>query len=116
LIADAFHIGEASGLGLEIDLDAFPTSPGAGAWCAGQKDKAKARLALATGGDDYAIVCAIAPARAADFVAAVESLAIPVAKIGAVGGAAGVRIIAGGRPIEVEHTGWRHSDRPENIG
>jgi thiamine-monophosphate kinase len=116
LIADAVHIGEASGLGLEIDLDAFPTSPGAGAWCAGQNDKAKARLALATGGDDYAIVCAIAPARAADFVAAVESLAIPVAKIGAFGGAAGVRIIAGGRPIEVEHTGWRHSDRPENIG
>lgn len=116
LIADAGHIGEASGLGLDIDLDALPTSLGASAWCAAQQDTANARLALATGGDDYAIVCATPPARAAAFVAAVESLAVPVAKIGAFGGAPGVRITAGGRPIEVEHTGWRHSDQRENIG
>ena len=113
LIADAGHIGEASGLGLEIDLNALPISSGAGAWCAGQTDSARARLALATGGDDYAIVCAIPIAKAPDFIAAVESLAIPVAKIGAFGGAAGVRVIAGGRPVEVLHTGWRHSGRPE---
>jgi thiamine-monophosphate kinase len=115
LVADAGHLGEASGLGLEIDLDALPISPGAEAWCAKQTDTAKARLALATGGDDYAIVCAIPIEKTAAFIAAGESLAIPVAKIGAFGGAAGVRVIAGGRLIEARHTGWRHSDRPENV-
>ena len=68
LLADAGHIGEASGLGLSIDLDRFNLSPEARAWCAAQPGGSAARLALATGGDDYAIVCAIDPADAAAFL------------------------------------------------
>jgi thiamine-monophosphate kinase len=109
LVADAGHIGEASRIGLDIDLDRLPMSAEAAGWCANQPDLASARLALAVGGDDYAIVCAVPDKRAADFAAAVEAMAIPVARIGNFSGPPGVRLTAGGRTIEVERGGWRHS-------
>lgn len=110
LIADTGHIGEASRLGVDIDLGQLPISAGAATWCAAQPDVARARLALAVGGDDYAIVCAVPAERATAFAAAVETMAIPVARIGDFGGAPGVRLTFGGRRIEVERGGWRHSD------
>jgi thiamine-monophosphate kinase len=112
LIADAGHIADASSVGLDIDIDAFPVSQGARAWCDQQQDPAKARLALATGGDDYAIVCAVAAGNERAFSAAVESLAIPVAKAGGFGGEPGLRVSGDGHRIDAEHTGWRHSIRP----
>jgi thiamine-monophosphate kinase len=114
LLADADHIGEASALGLEIDLDSLPMSPEAAAWCASQSDLARARLALAVGGDDYAIACAVPDERSAGFANAVQALAIPVAKIGRFGGPAGVRVFVGGQRITPEHAGWRHSDLASN--
>ncbi|HEY1448278.1 MAG TPA: thiamine-phosphate kinase, partial [Caulobacteraceae bacterium] len=113
LIADAGHIAEASGLGLDIDLDALPISPGARAWWGFQTDPTAARLALATGGDDYALVCAVSDEQQSAFSAAVESLAIPVAKLGVFSGRPGIRTFVGGRRIEPKRTGWRHSDHPD---
>lgn len=110
LVADAGHIGEASGLGVDIDLDRLPISAGASAWCASQPDLGEARLALAVGGDDYAVVCAVANERAASFAAAVEAMAIPVARVGSFGGKPGARVTVGGRRIEAGPGGWRHSD------
>lgn len=60
LVADARHIAEASGVGLSIDLDLMPLSAEAQDWMLAQPDEAAARLALATGGDDYEIVCTAA--------------------------------------------------------
>ncbi len=60
LIADALHIAEASGCGVTIDLERMPVSPAAAAWLSRQPDKAATYLALATGGDDYALACASA--------------------------------------------------------
>jgi thiamine-monophosphate kinase len=114
LVADAGHIGEASGRGLDIDLDTLPLSAEAAAWCDSQSDPARARLALAVGGDDYALVCAVPDERAADFAAAVQTLAIPVARMGGFGGLPGVRVMVGGRRIEPERGGWRHSDLARN--
>jgi thiamine-monophosphate kinase len=111
LVADAGHIGEASGLGLEIDLDALPMSAEAAAWCDSQSDLARARLALAVGGDDYAIVCAVPDERADGFAEAVQALAIPVARIGRFDGLPGVRVLVGGRRIDPGRGGWRHSDQ-----
>lgn len=58
LIADARHIAEASGCGLVLDLDRLPLSGPAEVWLAAQPDRDKALLALASGGDDYEVVCA----------------------------------------------------------
>jgi thiamine-monophosphate kinase len=66
LIADVGHIAEASNVGLRLDLDRLPLSPGAQAWLAAQPERGAALVALASGGDDYEIVCA-APAPIAGF-------------------------------------------------
>lgn len=63
LLADAGHIAAASGCGMEIDLETLPLSPPAAGWLGEQADEAGARIALATGGDDYEIVCAVPPDR-----------------------------------------------------
>lgn len=65
LLADAGHIALASGCAARIDLRRLPLSPEGAAWLAGQPDAATALAALATGGDDYQIVCALAPDRPA---------------------------------------------------
>jgi thiamine-monophosphate kinase len=54
LLIDAARIGEASGLAVEIDLDAIPLPEGAG------RDRA-ARLAAVTAGDDYELIFAAPP-------------------------------------------------------
>ena len=66
LIADAGHIARASGLGFHIELDRVPLSGPARRWLAGRADRAAALLALASGGDDYEVVCA-APGPLAGF-------------------------------------------------
>lgn len=57
LIADAGHIAEASGAGMRVDLDRLPLSSAAAAWLDAQPDRAAALARLATGGDDYEVVC-----------------------------------------------------------
>jgi thiamine-monophosphate kinase len=58
LLADAGHIAEASGCAVRIDLDKTPLSEPARHWFESQPDREAALLALASGGDDYEIVCA----------------------------------------------------------
>ncbi len=108
LLADAGHIAEASGVGVGIDLEALNLSPEAEAWLGDQPDKDAARLALATGGDDYAIVCAVDPADEAAFCAAVRATGSVAARAGRFMEGAGVTVSAGGAPIHAERLGWRH--------
>jgi thiamine-monophosphate kinase len=109
LIADASHVAEASGLGFSLDLDRMPVSAAARAWCDGEGNPAAARLALAAGGDDYAIVAAVDPADEAAFAAAVAMQGIAVARVGVFEARPGARITAAGRVVEPTHAGWRHS-------
>lgn len=98
LIADAGHIAIASGVSLEVDLEAVPVSDDARLWLKTQPDRAAALTALASGGDDYEIV-ATAPAALPGFQT-----------IGRVGEGAGVTVRLDGRVLKIDRAGWRHGN------
>ena len=98
LVADAGHIAAASGLALSLDLDRLPLSAPARAWLAAQPDAAAARLWLASGGDDYEVVCAAEA---------------PIAGFTVVGGlsvGAGLSVFAAGVRLDPGSGGWRHGE------
>jgi thiamine-monophosphate kinase len=108
LLADAGHIAKASGVALSLDIERFPVSPEAEVWCSAQPDVLAARLALASGGDDYAIVCAVDPADEMAFTGAVRALGLPVERAGAFALGEGLEVTAGGAKIAAPRLGWRH--------
>lgn len=108
LVADAGHIARVSGLALSLDLEAAPRSKSASAWLDAQPDRDAALVALATGGDDYAVVCAVDPADEALFHASARAAGVVSATLGAFGAGAGVRVSVFGRPITLNSAGWRH--------
>lgn len=99
LLADAGHIATASGCAARIDLDRVPLSPGAAAWLAGQTDAAAALAALATGGDDYQIVCALAPER---------PVPAGLTVVGVFAAGQGVTALFEGAPVSIDRLGWTH--------
>jgi thiamine-monophosphate kinase len=98
LLIDAARLGEASGLMVEIDLDAVPMSAAAIAY-AGQ-DRA-ARLQAATAGDDYALL----------FTSSKPLPAVPgrITRVGQVKRGEGLRLFDRGGPVPLPQTlGWLH--------
>jgi thiamine-monophosphate kinase len=96
LIADAGHLATAGGLGLRIDLDHLPISSAARAWLNAQPAEAAARIALASGGDDYEIV-------------ATSPVALPgFTVIGEVVAGEGVSVFVGGARVDAGSGGWSH--------
>jgi thiamine-monophosphate kinase len=108
LIADAGKVAAASGIGLEIDLDRLPLSEAAAAWLARSASPVEARIELATGGDDYEIVCAAAPDEAPALLAAARSAGIALTPIGGATAGSGVRVFADGLEVEVAQAGYVH--------
>jgi thiamine-monophosphate kinase len=98
LIADARHIAEASGVRIVLDLDRLPMSPSARRWLEAEPGLAVGLLRLASGGDDYEIVCAmnqgVAPGA--------------FTPVGRVESGAGVEVLIGGRAVDPGAGGWRH--------
>lgn len=108
LVADAGHLARASGLGLELDLALMPISPGGLAWCATKGNQTDAILALATGGDDYAIVCAVDPRDELDFKRGAAALGVPAATVGVFDTASDVRLRVGDQAARAAKPGWSH--------
>jgi len=108
LVADVGHVARASGLAVSLDLADLPLSTAAVAWCAVQPDHAEARLALATGGDDYAIVCAADPADVPALKLIASESGVPFARVGLFERGEGVRVAFAGREVTVATPGWSH--------
>ncbi|OQW48133.1 MAG: thiamine-phosphate kinase [Proteobacteria bacterium SG_bin6] len=97
LLIDAARLAAASGLGVEIALDAVPLSP---AYRAFAGDDRAARLAAATAGDDYQLLFA-APADAI--------LPGPATRIGRLEAGQGLRLTEHGVPMSLpDRLGFEH--------
>jgi thiamine-monophosphate kinase len=108
LLADALHVAKASGLGVALCLEALPLSLGAADWCANQGSEVRARLDLARGGDDYALICAVPSGSEDAFRRDVAALGTPAAAVGRFEAAPGLRLTLRGGPLRTEDLGWRH--------
>jgi thiamine-monophosphate kinase len=110
LLLDAKRLAEASGCGVEIDLDALPMSA---AFLRARGDTLDARLFAATGGDDYALLTALP----ADFDPILR-LSLPsglsLSRIGTLAGSASsLSLKFGGRPVSLpEKLGYEHFGHP----
>ena len=105
LLLDARRMAEASGCGMTIELDQLPLSS---AFVAERGADRAARLAAATGGDDYALLAAL-PAEIDP-----ATLCLPegtrITRVGTLtGGEASLVLTSGGAPIEPpERLGFEH--------
>jgi len=96
LVADARHVAEASGVRLMLDLDRLPLSRAAATWLEAQPDIGAALLDLATGGDDYEVVCtALTP---------MDGFTV----VGEVTAGSGVEVRVRGEAVDPGPGGWRH--------
>jgi thiamine-monophosphate kinase len=108
LIADAGHIAEASGVALEIALERVPVSPAGRTWLGAQPDGLTARVSLATGGDDYEIICTCATSAEAEIIALAAAEGVALTPIGTVGQGAGASATFAGQGVEVARGGFQH--------
>ena len=104
LAGDLGHLLAASGVGADIDLDTLPLAPALRPLA----DAARLTCLLA-GGDDYELLFT-APVAAREAVrAAAQSCATPVARIGRITDAPGLRLQdAQGRPVAFSAPGFDH--------
>jgi thiamine-monophosphate kinase len=108
LLADAGRIAIASGCAVQVELEAMPVSAGGRRWLAAQDDPALARLRLATGGDDYEIVCAVDPAQVEAMAAAAGRVGLAMTPVGRFAAGQGAGATFQGRPVATGRLGWIH--------
>jgi thiamine-monophosphate kinase len=106
LLIDAARLGQASGVGIRIELDSVPLSP---AFLEALGESRAARLRAATAGDDYELLFT-APRDAGAWIARLaEALGLPLTRIGACEAGAGLKLVdaAGDVPLP-ERLGYEH--------
>jgi thiamine-monophosphate kinase len=107
LMGDLAKLCAASGVAADIEATAIPLSAAASAVL----DRGAARLeSLVSGGDDYEVLCTVAPSDCAAFVAAAAAAGVTVTPIGVVtAGSAPPRLIdVAGGVIALSHRSYSH--------
>ena len=107
LVKDAGRMARAAGVHLEIAAEKVPLSADARALAA---TDASLFSDLVTGGDDYQVLAAVAPSRAAEFVSAAQAAGVQLTEIGVArrGPAAAAIVDARGQPLHFARTGYDH--------
>ncbi len=106
LLIDASRLAEASGVAAEIDLASLPLSQ---ALLAVSGDGLEARLSAATAGDDYELLFAAPPGRAAEILALQDELGLPLSRIGALAAGSGLSLTDAGASVPLpQRLGWVH--------
>lgn len=108
LIADLEHLAGASGVGIEIDLEATPRSAAAQAWYEGRVDEQAALASLVTGGDDYEIAFTALARDEPALRREAERRHLRLTRIGRVTAGRGVVARFAGRPVPIERSGFSH--------
>jgi thiamine-monophosphate kinase len=97
LLIDAQRIAEASGVGIDLALDAVPLSDG---WCAVRGAGVDDRISATTMGDDYGLLFAAAPGAATAIEAAGARHGAVLTRIGRCTAEPGLRLDFAGKRIE----------------
>jgi thiamine-monophosphate kinase len=106
LLIDAARMAAASGVKLEIDLARVPLSA---AYRAALGAGREARIAAATAGDDYELLFAVPPERAATVAALADLLGLALTRIGRAAAGTGLGLSDAGEPVALPaRLGWEH--------
>lgn len=106
LLIDASRLAEASGVAARIDLGSLPLSQ---ALLAASGDGLDSRMTAATAGDDYELLFAAAPGRAARILALQDELGLPLSRIGVLAEGRGLHLTDGEEAVPPPPSlGWEH--------
>jgi thiamine-monophosphate kinase len=108
LIADLGHIAEASGVGIEIDLEPTPLSLAGHTWFDGRVDPQAALEQLTTGGDDYQIAFTAPSGDEEALRREAERRHVRLTRLGSVTAGQGVTVRYGGKVVALAKTGFTH--------
>jgi thiamine-monophosphate kinase len=109
LAADLGRIAIASGLRAELDLDRLPLSEDGLRHVASAADRAGALAQLASGGDDYELVCTAAAEQAVGLIAQARTAGVRMTVVGRMMAGQGLGAIYDGREARLDRLGYRHS-------
>ncbi len=108
LLADCGHVAAVNALGSIVQLETLPLSPAAQNWLERQADRARAVASLATGGDDYEIVCAVAPDEIEAMMHAAVPSQVPLTIVGRMAKDSGQSVTWNANAVSIGSRGFQH--------
>ena len=109
LLADAGHIADVSGVGIDIFLTTIPLSTASTKWVLGERDHQKARVKLATGGDDYQVLMCVSEQKVSALKKQAAKAGIALTIIGKITDGSGVKCRdSQGNEVKIDKPGYTH--------